>query len=388
MERPTRRGFIAGAGTALGGALAGCAGSGGSSGGDDGLEAQASFFVFGDLAKAVAGETADAETLVPVGQHGHGWEPGPDLQATVFESDLFVYGMDEFQPWADDVVRNIRADGLEVEPVAVGDGVDLLEYGEYHHDEAAHRDEIDSHHTEEGYHATDDHHTEGGHHAADEHSHTEDGHQDTADEHHHVEGDGAPETEHHHEQEQDAADHDHGRLDPHFWLDPLRLVDALETVREAFVEADGANADAYRANAEAYREDLIDLHEDIATLIEEGSDATVLVAGHGAFGYLTARYGIRIESLTGLSPDATPTPRDVERAQQLIAEEGIDYVVADPLESQRAAEQLVADTDASEVLPLTAIPGRSEQWSENGWGYVEIMREVNLPTLETISDQS
>lgn len=317
MVVTTRRRVLAGAGAALGCSLAGCAGGGTAGGESDGeTRSQSSFFVFGDLAAAVAGEVATAETLVPIGQHGHGWEPGPDLQSTVFESDLFIYGMDGFQPWADDVVDNIRADDLDVTPVPVGRGVDLIERGERH----AHEDE------------------------------------------------------------------NRETVDPHFWLDPVRMVDALEAVRTAFAERDEANAEAYEANAEAYREELEALHEDITALAEDAADATVLVAGHDAFGYLEARYGVEIEALTSLSPDASPTPRDIERAQQLIADNDIEYIVADPLESQQAAEQLLAETDAEEILPLTAIPGLSEDWEANGWGYVEIMREVNLATLETIGD--
>jgi zinc transport system substrate-binding protein len=327
MSRQTRRTFLTAASAVLGSALAGCAGggAGGPGGGDsDGLVAQSSFFVFGDLTAAVAGETATAETLVPVGQHGHGWEPGPDLQATVLESDLFVHGMEGFQPWADDVVDNIRADGADVETVTITRDVELL--------------------------------TPGGH--EDEHHHEDDG--------------------------SNHEDDDHAEYDPHFWLDPTRTATALATVRDAFLELDGENADSYRANAEDYRERLLTLHEDILALAEGADDATVLVAGHDAFGYLEARYGIEFEALTGVSPDASPTPRDIERAQQLIAEHDIEYVVADPLESQRAAEQLVEDTDASEVLPLTSLPGRTDEWASQGWGYVDVMREVNLPTLEKV----
>lgn len=328
MSDRTRRGFLAVTGAALGGALAGCA-SGTSGGASEETVAQSSFFVFGDLAEAVAGETAVAETLVPVGQHGHGWEPGPDLQATVFDSDLFIYGMEGFQPWADDIVQNIRADEIDVEPIPVGRGIDLLE-----HDS----DQDDDHDDHDDY---DDH--------------------------------------------GDHDDHDdQGDSDPHFWLDPLRMVDALEIVHEAFAEHDEANADSYEANAEAYRDRLESLHSDIADVADAVDDVTVLIAGHDAFGYLEARYGIEIEALTGLSPDATPTPRDIERAQELIAEHDITYVVADPLESQRAADQLVEETKAEEVLPLTAIPGLKQEWKDNEWGYVEIMREVNLPTLRTV----
>ncbi|MUV91108.1 zinc ABC transporter substrate-binding protein, partial [Halapricum sp. CBA1109] len=73
----TRRGLLtATAGIASVSALAGCLGglAGDSA---DGSTVQATFFVFGDIAAEVAGAAASTNLLVPVGQHGHGWEPGP-----------------------------------------------------------------------------------------------------------------------------------------------------------------------------------------------------------------------------------------------------------------------------------------------------------------------
>ncbi|QAU12016.1 zinc ABC transporter substrate-binding protein [Halorubrum sp. BOL3-1] len=130
MAQYTRRRLVTtGIGFTAISALAGCtsndADTGDSTG--DGLGAQSSFFVFGDFATHVAGDAATAETLVPVGQHGHGWEPGPDIQGNILESDLFVCGTDGFQPWVGDLITSLRDDEADVEIVSVGEGVDLIE---------------------------------------------------------------------------------------------------------------------------------------------------------------------------------------------------------------------------------------------------------------------
>ena len=44
-----------------------------------------------------------------------------------------------------------------------------------------------------------------------------------------------------------------------------------------------------------------------------------VVVSHEAFGYL-AKYGLRLEPVAGLSPDAEPTPADLARLQELIAD--------------------------------------------------------------------
>lgn len=339
MPRYTRRRLIeTGLGTAVAGSLAGCLG-----GGTDGATAtaQSSFFVFGDFASAVAGDVTTTETLVPVGQHGHGWEPGPRVQGTVLESELFVYGTPGFQPWVDDLVTSLRDDGADVTIVAAADGIG-----------GTHGDGHDGGHDHEG--------------------------EDEGDSHDHED-----------EAETDGHDEDHGHadgLDPHFWLNPELAKHAVDTIRRGFVEVDDDNADAYADNAAAYRSRLDELDRAFRTTLESASTDVVLVAGHDAFTHLGRRYGFEVRTVTGLSPDDRPTARDIERAREIVAEHDLEVVCADPLESQQAADQLVEETDATEVLPLTPIPGRTRAWADQGMGYVEIMERINLETLRRALD--
>ena len=517
MPQYTRRRLIAtGLSAASISAISGCLGGGGS---NSEATAQASFFVFGDFASEVAGDVTTAETLVPVGQHGHGWEPGPQIQGTIRESELFIYGMEGFQPWADDIVTTLRDDDADVSLLAAGAGIDRLEGGHDHGSE--HEESHDEDHESEGEH---DHESDAGHdheESLSEHSishacgHMEgslgpeaeplvaassqgdastfsqthqpyaveltegtsyvtfepesgdagtyafftdtpgamrpvetsvvhdaqgvegcdaieeyvvvesengvvtieltggagtvvtllaegvsDDHAPgTEDEHGHEgehdhEGEHESESEHDHEEEhetgthegEDEHGHDHSGEDPHFWLDPARAKQAVSTIRSGFVDVDGDNASAYADNAESYRSRLDELDSSFQSTLDNASKDVVFVAGHNAFQYLGQRYGFEVETLTGLSPDDQPTPQDVERAQEIIAEHDLEYVCADPLESQQAANQLVAETDATEVLPLTPIPGQTQEWADQDWGYVEIMENVNLETLSTALD--
>ncbi|ELZ84808.1 periplasmic solute binding protein [Haloferax elongans ATCC BAA-1513] len=398
MRQQTRRGFVTTCAGTVAASLAGCLGS--ATGGDesaDGTRAAASFFVFGDIARHVAGDVATAETLVPTGQHGHGWEPGPDVQGRVLQSDLFVHGMPEFQPWADDIRTSLDADGADVMSVDITADIDLHELGpdggHAHGDHEEDHDEHESTHTEDHEEGHDDHeknhdddHTETHAHKEspdghDEHNSSETDHHDTTAEHDHGESDDHDESDNHDSEEE--HNHDHGNVDPHFWLDPTRVATATQTLRDAFQSIDDANADAYEANAAAYEETLSDLDAAFESGLESRTRDVVFVAGHNAYGYLEDRYDLTVVTLSGLSPDDDPTPRDIERAQATIDEHDIQYILADPLESDRAATQLVAETDATDTLPFTSIPGMTTEWTEQNWGYVDIMREVNLPSLRT-----
>jgi zinc transport system substrate-binding protein len=332
MER-TRRQVLLAAATAGGiGTTAGCLGEpdGGATETSE-TTAQSSFFVFGDIADHVAGDAATSELLVPVGQHGHGWEPGPRIREEVRGADLFVHGMEGFQPWVDDIRNDLGADGTDVAAVDASADVELLRAGDH----------------EEGDHEEGDH--EEGDHAG---------------------GDG----------------HDHGAVDPHFWMDPLRARESVATVRRRFGDVDPDNDDAYAENAESFRTELGELHDRIDSLVTEASSDVLLVAGHDSFGYFADRYGVTVESITDVSPNDRPTARDIERAREVIETHDIEYLCADPLEPQEAARQLAEETDVEGVLPLTAMPGLTEEWDADDWGYVDIMENVNIPTLKQALD--
>ncbi len=358
---PTRRQLLsAAAGIAGFGTLAGCIGDGGSD--PSGTTAQASFFVFEDIATNVAGDIAETELLVPVGQHGHGWEPGPRVREDIHDARVLFHGMDGFQPWVDNIRRDLGDDGADVVTIDVSDGVSLLETGVAHdHTEDSEQQEHDGEHTED--------------------NHTEETHDDE-----HTE---QIKTEEHHDDDHDDEDDRHANghaaeesADPHFWMDPLRVKQAISNVRQGLADADAEDTETYVENADGYAAELDDLHERIQTIRAESSKDVLLIAGHDSFQYFGDRYNVEIQALTDVSPDDRPTTRDIERAQEIIRDNDLQYICADPLESQEAAEQLVAETDAKAVLPLTAMPGLKENWEENDWGYVEVMENINLPTIE------
>lgn len=381
--RYTRRGALGASAGIVAAGLAGCVGStrNAASGSDsEKLNAQASFFVIGDFARQVAGDVASVNTVVPTGQHGHGWEPGPDVQRDVLTSDVFVSVMKGFQPWADDVITNIETDGADVRVIEAAQGISLIgaEGGEDEHShdgERGHGTDHDGENGSEGHNETNASGDHAGHGTEPEsdHGHERDHNESSSGENGTNESDG-----HGHEA---SGDQEEG-TDPHFWLDPQRASQAVENVRIGLTLADPAdNAAAYQKNVDAYAKRLADLDRRFAEVLEDAPKRHVLVAGHDAFGYLGARYDFRVHSLTGLAPDDQPTPRDVSEAQAIIDEHDIEYVLAPQLESKRAATQLVAETSAKGVLDVTPLPGTSGAWEENGWGYVEIMANVNLPSF-------
>ena len=183
-----------------------------------------------------------------------------------------------------------------------------------------------------------------------------------------------PFSEHEHEA---GGEHSHaeGEDDPHFWLDPLRMADLGDALAERLTELDPERAEAYAANAADLRGDL----EALDTAYVEGladCEIDAVVTNHDAFGYLE-KYGLHLESIAGISPDADPTPAALADLQRVIAEEGVTTVFSESLVSPDTAETLARDAGVGTAV-LDTVEGLSDATADED--YVSLMR-ANLDAL-------
>ncbi len=189
----------------------------------------------------------------------------------------------------------------------------------------------------------------------------------------------------------DAADvvdltsfRDHGvdsdELDPHFWLDPLLVADVAEAVADQLADLDPDHAEDYSANAADLVSDLRELDRQYTGGLAGCTRATVVVS-HDAFGYLQ-RYGLDMEAIVGLSPEAEPTPSDLARLQRLIHDDGVTTVFSETIVSAKAADSLAEATGAESAV-LDPIEGLTDRTADED--YLSLMR-ANLAALEKAND--
>ena len=183
----------------------------------------------------------------------------------------------------------------------------------------------------------------------------------------------------HDEPEEDGQGHeghDHGDLDPHFWLDPLRMAELADAVASALGKADPEHAADYAANAFGLRTDLESLDRSYEQGLSSCERSTVVVS-HDAFGYLS-KYGLDMEPIAGLSPGAEPTPADLARLEDLIRAEGITTVFSERLVSPRVSSSLADDVGVESAV-LDPIEGLSDATGDED--YLSLMRH-NLAALK------
>ena len=157
--------------------------------------------------------------------------------------------------------------------------------------------------------------------------------------------------------------------DPHVWLDPLRYALVIERIGRELRARDAADRLIARLRAldAEYRGALADCRR------------REIVTSHAAFGYLAARYGLEQIAVTGLSPEAEPSPRDLERAVSLVRATAATTVYLEPLVSPRTARTVARETNSSTRV-LDPIEGLTEDQARRGEDYFSLMR-ANLVAL-------
>ncbi|OAB57089.1 ABC transporter substrate-binding protein [Phormidium willei BDU 130791] len=309
------------------------------------LQVVTSFLPMTQFTKAVVGDRAEVTQLLPLGVDPHDYQARPAEVQTLAEADILVkngLGMEFY------------LDGL----IANAENPDLLI--------------ID---TSEGIAVLSSQHSKGHEHDHDEHDHDEHDH----DEHDHDEHD---HDEHDHD-DNHAHEHDHGHhhgeYNPHIWIDPKRAIQQVENIRDGLITHDPEGEAEYTANAAAYIEQLRDLDADISNALEPYAGETFIVF-HDFAPYFAESYNLESDFLVDI-PESNPSPGDVQRISEQVANTNLKTLLAEPQAGQEAFSALAQDLDINvSIFSPVAVAFSPEDMEPEA--YLTIMRE-NLANLQS-----
>lgn len=320
-----RRHLAAVAALALAGSLASCAalspgsdstaaasGAGPTAAPSGALTVSTSFYPIQYLAQAIGGEHVAVTSVTPTNVEPHDFELSPKDVTALSASSLVLY-VSGFQPSLDDALAQVSGPAV----VDLAGSVDLV-----------HHDGVEEEHEE-----------------------------------------GATEAAHDHDHDPAAA------LDPHFWLDPVRMQAAAKAVEAALAQADPAHADDYAANLDTLNATLTDLNTSYSTGLGH-CERTTFVTSHAAFGYLADRYGLTQASISGVDPESEPSPAELAEVKKIVESTGTTTIFTEELVSPETAQAVAAETGAQ-----TRVLSPIESAPEDG-DYAGTMR-TNLEELRT-----
>ena len=155
--------------------------------------------------------------------------------------------------------------------------------------------------------------------------------------------------------------------DPHVWLDPILFSRVVTRIGTALGRPSASLVADLRKLDREYRRGLRDCkrHE--------------IVTSHATFGYLAARYGLEQVSITGLAPEAEPTPKQLAHVIQVVRRTHATTVFFETLVSPRLADTVAREVGARTAV-LDPIEGLKPVEQKRGDNYLTLMRR-NLAAL-------
>ena len=154
---------------------------------------------------------------------------------------------------------------------------------------------------------------------------------------------------HEHQADQDHEHgHEHGHLDPHAWQDPHNVMLYVANIAAALARADPQGAALYRANAASYQLLLRELDTWAgARFAQIPVNRRRAVTAHAAFGYLAARYDLRLSALQALSTESEPSAGAMGELVRRMRADGTAAVFAENLHNARLLRQLAGEAGAT-----------------------------------------
>ena len=287
------------------------------------LSIAVTFYPLQEAVMMVTGDSAEVFSIVPPFSEPHGYEPSPQDILAFNKADVFVTMGFEFE----NLERDLISSAENVIIINSAEGIALIDAEEYGREEEKHENEDDDDKEEE------------------------------------------------HDEEQG-----HGK-DPHFWLSPENVKQMVRNVKDGLVKADPQNAALYEQNALQSINRLSALDQEFRTGLASCAKDTVLVS-HNAFSYLGRDYGFEVIGLSGLSPEAEPTPQQIKKLVDEAKERKLKYVFYETLVDPRVSSAIAGDVGA-QLLELNPLEGAKD----GEVTYFSLMRK-NLANLRTAMECS
>ena len=134
----------------------------------------------------------------------------------------------------------------------------------------------------------------------------------------------------------------HTMTDPHYWLDFTNMQRAADVITKALIKLLPQNSALYEQNKKRYIIMLQNLDKAYKKRLSSCKADTVVVS-HNALGYLSRNYGFHVESLTGLSPEAEPSAKDVTRVMHDIQKDGVTTIFFEHFVNDKVIKRIAKD---------------------------------------------
>ena len=276
--------------------------------------------ILADWVENVGGDKVQVNHVIPSGTDPHTFSPTPSDIKVIEEADIvFLVGANYEESWLAKLTAALP--NAEQKLRFLSDGVSLKAYEDSHDD-----------HADEDKHDADDDHAD----------------------------------------EDDHSDHGHGEFDPHFWHDPITVVEAAQKIAKDLGSIFKEDQSVFDLNADTYVSKLKELDTWIVSKVDTIPESNrVLITSHETMTYLSERYGFEVSSsiLQSLSSAESVTPKELAAITEVIDHHGVPAIFADSYMSTKIEESLASETGVKVIrLNMESLGGTTTS-------YIDMMKE-------------
>ena len=183
--------------------------------------------------------------------------------------------------------------------------------------------------------------------------------------------------DHDHQEEKagESHEHEHQAGNPHIWLDPVRAKQQVANIRDGLIAANPENKATYQANAAAYIKQLEALDREFQQRLQQYPNCT-FVTFHDAYPYLANRYQLQQVAVVQI-PEDQLSPADVRNTINAVKQYKVKALFGEPGVDNKLLQGLSQDLNLT-LRPLNSL----ESGPLNPQHYFTAMR-TNLQTLES-----
>lgn len=171
--------------------------------------------------------------------------------------------------------------------------------------------------------------------------------------------------------------------DPHFWLDPNRMLDALELVKDKLIVTYPENSEVYTNNYTVLKASLEKLDDDFQAMADEATKPIVTTTL--LHNYVHEAYDIEIISLTTSVHTTEVDAGSIIEIVTVAVENDVLYIIFEKNSTFPAGEevltQLQEQVSTAQKAEMHGLGNLTQDEIDNGSTYLSIMYE-NLTVLE------
>lgn len=174
----------------------------------------------------------------------------------------------------------------------------------------------------------------------------------------------------------------HDSFDPHIWIDPLKMIDVAEILKDELIKMNPEEETLYNQNYEQVVMKLTELDQEFDEVLSVKQNAKIIVP-HAAFGYWE-RYGVEQIPVSGYSMSEEPSQQQLSELVHTARENNLQYVLFEQNNPGRISEVIQDEIDA-EAEYIHNMEVRTAADIANEDDYISLMRR-NLEVLDKVTE--